>query len=630
MKTIKVFLASSDELESERKEFGFLFCHLNRILRPRGIYLELSPWEFLDSSMGLKYKQEEYNEELKTCEMCVVLYWMKFGDYTNEEFSIAYENLKKGLNPKKLYVFFKEPSNACSDLKLFKESFDKVYGHFYCKFENIDALKLNFLLQFESYQNTELLSIEDSKVKFHDYEVADVSTLPFAYRNKEYIQLRKELAEVNEAIDNLQTCTGEWFIKQLSLKLKERDNLRNRIKEFESSLLDTALVIAQSTTKEISERMRSAIIAFEKGEISEAQEYLSSSEDEANSVLKRLAEVRALYEKESYNIKLIIQELILKANIIMADISKPLETRLGQTCDVYRKAIHISKASLGDTIEHIYILNKLGLLLKKYAKYDEAYTIFKEQEKITVKILGDKDESLASIYNNIGIICRRHDILVDEAIEYYSKAINLLSDVYGGDSPKLSYIYANLGSAFAKKSTADLAKVIEVYTKAIELCDSYDPHLAATINNNIGFIQRTLYNYDQALIYYKRALEIWQSSGDSNKRYTASVLNNIGVVYRKLRQHNKAIEYYQRSLDMWTKLYGLYHPNVASAYFNLGLLYEDLGQYDLTIENYERTYQIRKNVLADDHPDTIKVKDRIELVYLFKANSNLVNELTKN
>ena len=102
------------------------------------------------------------------------------------------------------------------------------------------------------------------------------------------------------------------------------------------------------------------------------------------------------------------------------------------------------------------------------------------------------------------------------------------------------------------------------------------------------------------------------------------------MVYRKLRQHNKAIEYYQRSLDMWTKLYGLYHPNVASAYFNLGLLYEDLGQYDLTIENYERTYQIRKNVLADDHPDTIKVKDRIELVYLFKANSNLVNELTKN
>ncbi|MBQ8856189.1 MAG: hypothetical protein IJ023_08605 [Bacteroidales bacterium] len=51
MKTIKVFLASSDELEMERLLFDSLFNHLNRIFRPRGLYLELSKWEYLDSSM---------------------------------------------------------------------------------------------------------------------------------------------------------------------------------------------------------------------------------------------------------------------------------------------------------------------------------------------------------------------------------------------------------------------------------------------------------------------------------------------------------------------------------------------------------------------------------------------------
>lgn len=84
MKTIKVFLASSIELIEERKEFGFLFCHLNRIYRPRGIYLELVPWEYLDSSMGPLHKQQEYNKELDTCELCLVLFWTKFGDYTCE------------------------------------------------------------------------------------------------------------------------------------------------------------------------------------------------------------------------------------------------------------------------------------------------------------------------------------------------------------------------------------------------------------------------------------------------------------------------------------------------------------------------------------------------------------------
>ena len=73
MNTIKVFLASSEELEMERLRFDSLFNHLNRIFRPRGLYLELSKWEYLDSSMGPKHKQEEYNEELKTCEMCMVM-----------------------------------------------------------------------------------------------------------------------------------------------------------------------------------------------------------------------------------------------------------------------------------------------------------------------------------------------------------------------------------------------------------------------------------------------------------------------------------------------------------------------------------------------------------------------------
>ena len=65
MRTIKVFLASSDELTYERLQFDSLFNHLNRIFRPRGLYLELSMWEYLDSSMGIKRKQEEYNAGIK-------------------------------------------------------------------------------------------------------------------------------------------------------------------------------------------------------------------------------------------------------------------------------------------------------------------------------------------------------------------------------------------------------------------------------------------------------------------------------------------------------------------------------------------------------------------------------------
>ena len=47
--------------------------------------IQLVKWEFLDSSMGPKHKQEDYNEELHDCGICLVLFWTRFGDYTAEE-----------------------------------------------------------------------------------------------------------------------------------------------------------------------------------------------------------------------------------------------------------------------------------------------------------------------------------------------------------------------------------------------------------------------------------------------------------------------------------------------------------------------------------------------------------------
>ena len=74
MKTIRIFIASSAELTPERKEFDTLFNHLNPIYRTRGIYLEPVKWEFLGRSMGVEHKQEEYNREIRDCDICVIMF----------------------------------------------------------------------------------------------------------------------------------------------------------------------------------------------------------------------------------------------------------------------------------------------------------------------------------------------------------------------------------------------------------------------------------------------------------------------------------------------------------------------------------------------------------------------------
>ena len=59
MKTIKVFIASSEELKLERLEFTDMLQQLNRILKPRGLEIEPVKWEYLDASMGPVHKQDQ-------------------------------------------------------------------------------------------------------------------------------------------------------------------------------------------------------------------------------------------------------------------------------------------------------------------------------------------------------------------------------------------------------------------------------------------------------------------------------------------------------------------------------------------------------------------------------------------
>ena len=108
MRTIHVFIASSEELYQERLEIADVISNLNHVLSPRDIEIRPIKWEYLNASMGVKHKQEEYNDALKECDICVVLYWTKFGEYTEIELITAYQELCAGRNPKKIYVYFQQ------------------------------------------------------------------------------------------------------------------------------------------------------------------------------------------------------------------------------------------------------------------------------------------------------------------------------------------------------------------------------------------------------------------------------------------------------------------------------------------------------------------------------------------
>ena len=183
----------SDELNMEYQELTDLLSHLNKKIFPmRNIKLNLVKH---NSNMG----------DMKDCQLCLSLYWTKVGDYSQADMQQAYEELQEGRNPRKLYVFFKESEDVTPELQEFKDSFATAFGHFFCRFENVDTMKLHFFLQMEAYNNSmnKLLKVDNQKVLIEGEEIANLDKIPFAAFNKEFCRLRDEICELSEEIAEL-------------------------------------------------------------------------------------------------------------------------------------------------------------------------------------------------------------------------------------------------------------------------------------------------------------------------------------------------------------------------------------------------------------------------------------------
>ena len=147
MKTIKIFLASSEELKPERLVIAELITKLNYLWAEYDISIRLVKWEYLDSSMGTQHKQEDYNDYLRQCDMCFVLYWTKFGMYTEIELETAYQLLNSDGNLKLMAVMFKEGGEVTPGLQDFRQKYETNHPELCHTFMDDSHLKILFTKQ---------------------------------------------------------------------------------------------------------------------------------------------------------------------------------------------------------------------------------------------------------------------------------------------------------------------------------------------------------------------------------------------------------------------------------------------------------------------------------------------------
>lgn len=168
MRKVKIFLASSAELDSDKQLFDNFIGSRNKIYYERNIFIEIRTWKDFPSAMNAKRLQDRYNEYIRKCDIVVFLFHTRIGQYTLEEFNIARNqylksksNRRDGLDGKRplIYVFFKEDGKEVPAIEDFRRT-TEGYGHFYDTYRTNEELTVKFGRQLDILENEGIIKPE--------------------------------------------------------------------------------------------------------------------------------------------------------------------------------------------------------------------------------------------------------------------------------------------------------------------------------------------------------------------------------------------------------------------------------------------------------------------------------------
>lgn len=576
MKLIEIFLASSKELEEERKMMGNLANTLNTVLKPLGIQVIVVKWEDLDASMGVEHKQEEYNKKLRECEMCMVLYWSNFGEFTKREFDIAYEGLTAGNNPRKLYVYFKEgDKEPTQELKEFRDSFPSKYGHFFSSFKNMDTLMTHFLLQFMDYQSQilkehNIVELRDGKVLVGGKEYISLQNVPFAGNNDTYNKLKEDILELEDDLAELDHNSPRY--KKKSEKLC---TLKEELKSLESGLWDTALEITRLCSQKCSERLQRAMDYFNQGDNKAAAAILKENE---------------IYKDAQQNINLIklgregllvnIEELLLKIKLLSPSVysHKVINAAYEEISAILANVIKYASIIYGEYSKEALEFCKLSRIYFKEQPRRQLPFFARAMEIAKRIYLVDEVDEIISLYRDIAWAYEEHDFTdYDVRIQCKHSVVELTYKKYGEQSEKyidavvfyaevLYWKDATGGKLWFEKALSACRdtkniekekKLLKRKIKDLSTINSDWEWLESLMvrYKELSFIEEILYmcidiasttNNDMAQKYYEEALLYALELNDIEAQ--AKIFGGLSKVYGELRNFDKQIEFLERNI----------------------------------------------------------------------------------
>lgn len=631
-KTIKIFIASSDELVNDRNAFGNLVRRLDKIYEQKGIRIELFEWEDYDAAYNDRRKQDEYNDQVRACDMFLALFHIKAGKYTIEEFDVATEEFHRTGKTPKSYVYcrdLKSEEQESIELQEFKKHLFNELGHYWCRYNNHESMQLHFVMQLLLFENNRMddLKVEDGWVMLDNLQIAQMSNLSFVEGNDAYQQMVSELASLPLTIEKAQLRCEKYpddndLKDELQQLIDKQRSLKNSIANHQSSLLETAKKIAQLQGELITNRMRRAIDAFNEGKVHEANIILNEAESDAKQAINDYRACLKYAEQKRKLVEQSIDELTLKISIIMADANVSIESRIEQVYNIYEQIDELASEIDYNKEKYNDFLYNYARLLEDYGSYEKSLTTYLRQITISKELYGGNSVKLTKSYNNIGCVYLRLGEL-DQALKYIRISLNLSESRVGKDLHPLTLMY-------------NIPGINKVFSKETYLEDHF---FMSSSYNNLGQIYYAKKEFLNALKYHKKAKDIaekilatktngvlgpWLRQKEEREKklalsQIATAYDNIALDYLAQKKYSEALENQLKALEIFEKELESEQSDIAICYDNIGMTLQEQGELLLALEYYTKAFKIFEKVLGPKHPETFVCLNRIRYAYIILA-----------